>query len=176
MNTRMTKPASVERADMARLARCHRNERAPLRIALRPWGFDARTVESWIHALPTLDRTIEWGIAADRRAPGADIVVHIVKPAPGARGQFCWNSVGANYALRQSLAACGTELALLIGDADQMPDERIGHWVVAGALPPATALARLGQLIAACAAPRRETQTPVRRTLMRLIAGQLDLA
>ncbi|MDN7856307.1 hypothetical protein [Burkholderia cepacia] len=176
MNTRMTKPASGERADLARLTRCHRNYSTALRIALRPWGFDACVVQSWINALPTLDRAIAWEIATDRRAPGADIVVHVVRPAPAARGQFCWNGIGANYALRQSLAACGTELALLIGDSNQMPAECVGHWVAAGALPPAAALARLGRLIAACAAPQQQTQPPVRRTLMRLISRDLDMA
>lgn len=178
MNTRMTKPASDERVDLARRSRCPRNDSATLRIALRPWGFDACVVQSWINALPTLDRAIAWELATDRRAPGADIVVHVVRPAPAARGQFCWNGIGANYALRQSLAACGTELALLIGASEQMPAERVGHWVAAGALPPAAALARLGRLIAACAAPRPQPQPqpPVRRALMRLISHDLDMA
>ncbi|WP_231124077.1 hypothetical protein [Burkholderia vietnamiensis] len=57
-----------------------------------------------------------------------------------------------------------------------MPAERVGHWVAAGALPPAAALARLGRLIAACAAPQRQTQPPVRRALMRLISHDLDMA
>jgi hypothetical protein len=148
--------------------------RAPLRIALRLWGIDEATAQFWLDDLPTLGGLVSWEIAVDRRATGADVVVHLVKPA--ANSEFCWNCVGANAALKRPASTYGMELALFAGDTIAMPVERAGHWVAAGAFSPFAALFRLTHLLAAVAVPQSPATVRVRGKLLAMISTQLDAA
>jgi hypothetical protein len=150
--------------------------RAPLRIALRLWGIDEATAQFWLDDLPTLNGLVSWEIAVDRRAKGADVIVHLVKPSQTADNAFCWNCVGANAALKRPSSAYGMELALFAGDAGAMPVERAGHWVAAGTFSPFAALFRLTHLLAAVAAPQPQAKVAMRGSLLRMISTQLDVA
>ncbi len=148
--------------------------RTPLRIALRLWGIDEAAAQFWLDDLPTLNGLVSWDIAFDRRAKGADVVVHLVKPT--ANSEFCWNCVGANAALKRPASAYGMELALFAGDASAMPAERAGHWVAAGTFSPFAALFRLTHLLAAVAVPQPPARVAMRGKLLTMIATQLDVA
>jgi hypothetical protein len=145
-----------------------------LPAALRLWGFDESEVRSWLSELPLLDGMLTWTIARDSIAEGAAIVVHLVKPSPRTEDAFCWNCVGANYAMTHALDGSRAEVVLFAGDATDLPRRRAGFWAVAGTLPALTALHVMAYLIGASAGVRREGHFGVRGDLLAIIAQRLD--
>lgn len=151
-----------------------RINRAPLRIALRLWGYDASQAQTWIESLPTLDGSLAWALAVASDNRDADVVVHMVKPSCLVGSTFCWNCIGANRAIQRRLSVSGTALVLFAGHACQMPSARTGQWVVAGGLPPCAALSQLSHLIAAAAAPTSSGAKAVRSHLLEMMVRELD--
>jgi hypothetical protein len=145
-----------------------------LPLALRLWGFDECEVQSWLSELPSVDGLLTWTIAHDSVAEGAAIVVHVVKPSPRADDAFCWNCVGANYAMTRALDEARAEVVLFAGDANQLPRRRAGFWAVAGKLPAHTALYAMGYLIGASAGVHHQGHFGVRGDLLAIIAQRLD--
>jgi hypothetical protein len=171
----MTKQTSTSRKDATQTDRNGPGNGPTLSLALRLWGHEESEVQSWIDELHALRGAITWGISRGRTAPGADMVVHLVKPSRAQGAAFCWNCAGANYALAQSPASA-IGMILFEGLADQLPTVRSGHWAAAGALSPQAALGRLGCLIAATSAPRSDRRAVVRHDLLCMITPQLDAA
>lgn len=151
-----------------------RIDHAPLRIALRLWGYDASQAQTWIESLPTLDGSLAWSLAVAPDNHDADVVVHMVKPSRPAGSTFCWNCVGANRAIARRPSASGTALVLFAGHACQMPSARTGQWIVSGGLPPRAALSQLSHLIAAAAAPASSGAVMVRNHLLEMMVRELD--
>jgi hypothetical protein len=170
----MIKPTNTIRTNITQTRRDARGNRKTLCVALRLWGFEEPEVQSWMRELPELNGALSWRISRVRHASGADVVVHLVKPARRAKDAFCWNCTNANFALSQSLAAGGTEMILFAGNAAQLPPERAGHWAAAGKLPPQAALVRLGWLIAVSLEHPTGTHVGLRFDLLRMITQQLD--
>ncbi|WP_395067862.1 hypothetical protein [Paraburkholderia silvatlantica] len=149
---------------------------SPLRIAIRLWGYDASSAQTWIEALPTLDGLLLWTIALAPSSPGADITLHMVKPSKVPGAPFCWNCVGANRSVARMGRAMSTAFTLFAGHADQLPPARSGLWITCGALPPRAALARLAHLIAAATMPTSSDAVTLRYRVLELIARDLDIA
>jgi hypothetical protein len=150
--------------------------RAPLRIAIRLWGYDIPDAQSWIGDLSTLNGLLDWTLALTQREPGADILVHMIKPSRIMGAGFCWNCVGANRSIARIQSAGGTALALFAGHANQLPPTRSGQWVTAGSLSPRAALFRLAHLIAAATTPMPSGTVIVRNHVLEMIARELDVA
>ena len=172
----MTKPTDSIHASATQPRFDRHENRQTLCIGLRLWGFDEREAQRWTTLLRQLDGSVAWTIVRDRSASGADIVVHLVKPSTQRRASFCWNALGASYAISNSLSACGTEIALFMGNEDELPEKRPGHWAVAGSLSPLSALGRLGRMLLACCARQPDEAPTVRHDLLGLIASRLDAA
>ncbi|MBR8086045.1 hypothetical protein KDX23_25255 [Burkholderia vietnamiensis] len=153
---------------------CERIDRAPLRIALRLWGYDASQAQTWIESLPTLDGSIAWALAVAPDNHDADVVVHMVKPSRPVGSTFCWNCIGANRAIARRPSASGTALVLFAGHASQMPSARTGQWIVADGLSPCAALSQLSHLITAAAAPTSSGAMAVRNHLLEMMVRELD--
>lgn len=160
--------------DTTRHEICERIDRAPLRIALRLWGYDASQAQTWIESLPTLDGSIAWALAVAPDNHDADVVVHMVKPSRPVGSTFCWNCIGANRAIARRPSASGTALVLFAGHAYQMPSARTGQWIVAGGLSPCEALSQLSHLITAAAAPTSSGAMAVRNHLLEMMVRELD--
>ncbi|VBD58984.1 hypothetical protein [Burkholderia pseudomallei] len=160
--------------DTTRHEICERIDRAPLRIALRLWGYDASQAQTWIDSLPTLDGLIAWALAVAPDNHDADVVVHMVKPSRPAGSTFCWNCIGANRAIARRRSESGIALVLFVGHSYQMPSPRAGQWIAAGRLPPCSALSQLSHLILAAAAPTFSGAKAVRSHLLEMIVRALD--
>lgn len=117
----MTQPIGNPNLDNASKARAVHGDRTALRIALRLWGIDERDAQAWLTGPRSKPMQLDWRIARDRAAAGADIVVHVVRPAARRSDGFCWNCIGANGALNRSLDHAHTEIALFAGDARELP-------------------------------------------------------
>ncbi|WP_071335939.1 hypothetical protein [Burkholderia contaminans] len=170
----MTQPIGNPNLDNASKARAVHSDRTALRIALRLWGVDERDAQAWLTGPRSKPMQLDWRIARDRAAAGADIVVHVVRPAARRSDGFCWNCIGANGALNRSLDHARTEIALFAGDARELPRKRSGHWAIAGALDIPSALDTLGRSLHASAAHLPDGRITVRRDLLALIATRLD--
>ncbi|MBN3769687.1 hypothetical protein [Burkholderia sp. Se-20378] len=170
----MTRPIGNPNLDNASNARAVHGDGAALRIALRLWGIDEHDAQAWLAGPRSRQIRLDWRIARDRAAAGADIVVHVVKPAARRPDGFCWNCIGANGALSRSLDHARTEIALFAGDESELPPHRSGHWAIAGTLDIRSALDTLGRSLHASAARLPDGRIFVRRDLLALIATQLD--
>ncbi|ABE33194.1 hypothetical protein [Paraburkholderia xenovorans] len=120
---------------------------AAWRIGLRVWGFAESEVNAWIRDLPVLDGSLCWEIAHQRDGSGADMIIHLVRSSSPALGSFCWNSVGANDAIRASRWSSRVEMALFSGDVTRLPQVRYGLWAMAGTRPAESALHTLAQAV-----------------------------
>ncbi|WP_430231273.1 hypothetical protein [Paraburkholderia tropica] len=149
---------------------------APLRIAIRLWGYDTSVAQTWIGSLPSLNGALAWTLALSPDSLDVDLVVHMVKPSPDVRGGFCWNCVGANRALVQMHSTTGKALALFAGQTRQLPAARSGLWIAAGKLPPRAALMRLAHLIGAVATLSPSGDATVRDHVLWMIGRELDVA
>ncbi|WP_321808815.1 hypothetical protein [Burkholderia sp. BCC1993] len=170
----MTRPTGSPDINNALNARAPQSRGPALRVALRLWGVDERDGQAWLVGLRPRHARLDWWIARDRAAAGADIVVHVVKPTAHRPDGFCWNCIGASGALNRSLEGERTEIALFTGDASQMPHRRSGLWVVAGALDTCSALDALGRSMYASVGCLAGGRITVRRDLLALIAQRLD--
>lgn len=173
-NTMTKQSHEYNNLDTTRHEICERIDRAPLRIALRLWGYDASQAQTWIELLPTLDGSIAWALAVAPDNHDADVVVHMVKPSRPVGSTFCWNCIGANRAIARWPSASGTALVLFAGHAYQMPSARTGQWIVAGGLSPCAALSQLSHLITAAAAPTSSGAMAVRNHLLEMMVRELD--
>ncbi|MBN3811008.1 hypothetical protein [Paraburkholderia sp. Ac-20347] len=149
---------------------------APLRIAIRLWGYDAAVAQTWLDSLPTLDGLIGWSIALAPDSPGAHMVVHMIKPSQMPGATFCWNCMGANRAIARMDPADGAAIALFAGHANALPPARDGLWMTSGALPPRAALFRLAHLIGAAAMPTSSGDFALRYHVLEMIGSALDAA
>lgn len=149
---------------------------APMRIAVRLWGYDTSLAQAWIESLPTLNGTFACTLALTARHPDADLVLHMVEPSCDVRAGFCWNCVGANRALAHARSARQNALALFAGHAIALPAMRNGLWIATGTLPPRAALFRLAHLIAAAVEPGASGTVTLRTHLLQMIARELDVA
>jgi hypothetical protein len=120
---------------------------AALRVGLRLWGFAEAEVEAWLAGLPVLDGLLSWEIARHRDGDGAGMIIHLVKSSSRALGSFCWNSVGANEAIRASANMSRIEAALFTGDESRLPAVRSGLWAMAGTRPVEAALHTLAHAV-----------------------------
>lgn len=152
-----------------------RGATAPLRVAIRLWGYDASLAQAWIESLPSLSGSLAWTLALAKNSPETDFVLHMVKPSRDALTGFCWNCVGANRALAQAQQVNGNALALFAGHANQMPHSRSGLWIAAGSLPPRAALFRLAHLLAATTALTASGAPTVRNHMLGMIAREVDV-
>lgn len=148
---------------------------APLRIAIRLWGYEASLAQTWIGSLPSLNGALVWTLALTPASLDVDLVVHMVKPSSDVRGGFCWNCVGANRALVQVHSTTVKALALFAGQTRHLPTARSGLWIAAGKLPPRAALIRLAHLIGAVATPSPSGDATVRDHVLWMIARDLDV-
>jgi hypothetical protein len=146
-----------------------------LPVAVRLWGFDESEAQSWPGELPLPDGLLAWSIARNSVAEGAPLVVHLVKPSLRADDAFCWNCVGANYAMTRALDGTHAEIVLFVGDAAELPRRRVGFWAVAGKLPAPTALHAMAYLIGASAVTGHKDQFGVRGDVLAMIAQRLDV-
>ncbi|MBZ5788847.1 hypothetical protein K8353_01905 [Burkholderia contaminans] len=170
----MTQPIGNPNLDNASNARAVHGGGTALRIALRLWGIDEHDAQAWLTGLRSRHMRLDWRIARDRDAAGADIVVHVVKPAARRSDGFCWNCIGANGALNRSLDHARTEIALFAGDERELPRHRSGHWAIAGTLDIRSALDALARSLHASTARLPDGQNVVRQDLLALIATRLD--
>jgi len=170
----MTRPIDHPNLDPASNARAPHGRRPALRVALRLWGIDERDAQSRLGGLRARHPQLDWRIARDSAAAGADIVVHVVKPMARRSDGFCWNCIGANRALTRSLERARTEIALFAGDARELPQRRAGLWAVAGTRDSCTALDALARALHASATRGPDGRTTVRHDLLALIATRLD--
>jgi hypothetical protein len=148
---------------------------APMRVAIRLWGYDAALAEAWIESFPSVNGTLACTLALTASHPDADLVLHMVKPSGNLRSGFCWNCVGANRALAHAHSAQRNVLALFEGHATQLPVVRNGLWIATGALPPHIALFRLAPLIAAATGQSALGTVTLRTDLLAMIARELDV-
>ena len=153
-----------------------RRAAAPLRIAVRLWGYDASLAQTWMESLPSLNESLAWTLALTTSSVNTDLMLHMVKPSHDLRAGFCWNCVGANRALARSDSANGNALALFAGHANQLPVTRTGLWIAAGTLAPLAALFRLAHLLAAVTAPTPSGAATVRNEVLGMVARELDVA
>jgi len=149
---------------------------APMRIAVRLWGYETSLAQAWIESFPTLNGAFACTLALTASHPDADLVLHMVEPSCDVRTGFCWNCVGANRALAHASSAQRNALALFAGDAIALPAMRSGLWIATGKLPPRAALFRLAHLNAAAVAPGASGAVTLRTHLLQMIARQLDVA
>ncbi|WP_124663335.1 hypothetical protein [Burkholderia sp. Bp8998] len=170
----MTRPIDHPNLDPASKAHALPGRRRALRVALRLWGIDERDAQTWLAGLRSRHPQLAWKIARDRAAAGADIVVHVVKPATRQSDGFCWNCTGANGALTRPLDRTRTEIALFAGDARALPHRRAGLWAVAGTLDTRTALDAVARSLQASAAYGPDGRITVRQDLLAWIATRLD--
>ncbi|WP_059510650.1 hypothetical protein [Burkholderia diffusa] len=170
----MTQPIDNPNRNHASNARVLPDSRRALRVALRLWGIDERDAQTWLPGLRSRHPQLHWRIARDRAAAGADIVVHVVKPALRGSDGFCWNCTGANAALSRPLDRTRVEMALFAGNAEQLPRRRAGLWPIAGSLDTGTALDALAHWLRASAASGPDGRITVRPELLALIAARLD--
>lgn len=171
----MTQPIGNPNLDNASIAWTVHGDGTALRVALRLWGIDEHDAQAWLPGLRSRHTRLDWRIARDRAAVGADIVVHVVKPAARGSDGFCWNCIGANGALNRSLDHARTEVALFAGDDRELPRHRSGHWAIAGTLDIRSALDALASSLHASAARLPDGRIAIRHDLLALIAARLDV-
>ncbi|WP_310629955.1 MULTISPECIES: hypothetical protein [unclassified Paraburkholderia] len=149
---------------------------SPLHIAIRLWGYDSALAQTWLESLPTLNGLLTWSIALAPDSPGAQMVVHMIKPSRMPGATFCWNCMGANRAIARMDPADGLAIALFAGHAQTLPIGRDGLWMTSGALPPRAALFRLAHLIGAAAMPTSTGAFALRYHVLEMIGGEIDAA
>ncbi|WP_349606913.1 hypothetical protein [Cupriavidus sp. DF5525] len=103
-------------------------------VLLRHWGFSEQEAASLLPDLPDLDGRLKWTTDA-RATPRPDLVIHLVDATrlSGVFGGARWNAMGPVDAMEKAFRRGTSELALVLGSTQHLPQHRHGCWILSGA-------------------------------------------
>ncbi|AVA37169.1 hypothetical protein [Cupriavidus metallidurans] len=103
-------------------------------VLLRHWGFTEQEAAGLLSDLPDLDGRLKWTIDA-RATPRPDLVIHLVDATrlSGVFGGARWNAMGPVDAMEKAFRRGTSELALVLGSTQHLPQQRQGCWILSGA-------------------------------------------
>ncbi|TXI89006.1 MAG: hypothetical protein E6Q40_02925 [Cupriavidus sp.] len=104
------------------------------RVLLRHWGFTEQEAASLLPDLPDLGGQLKWSIDA-RATPRPEVVIHLVDATrlSGVFGGARWNAMGPVDAMEKAFRRGSSEIALVLGSTQHLPQQRQGCWILSGA-------------------------------------------